>query len=152
MKNPNAPLDVSLVDKSIGYLLRRAARKLQEVTVPVLRGHDLSRQELTTLTLVHGNPDCTLRTLAQAVAVDPPAMNRIVNNLERKGLIARQKQESDARYTYFSISDLGQTVMQAASPPVLEVESQVLAALSPEERDALFRALRKLTIEDGSAS
>lgn len=149
MKNRIPPLDTDAVSISIGYLLRRASRQLREVTVPVLRDYDLSRLELTTLILIHSNTDCILRGLAEAVAVDPPAMNRIVNNLESKGLITRRKSTSDARYTHFSISPAGRSVIEQASPPVLDVEHEALAVLSSQERDALFKALQKLTLEDG---
>ena len=146
MKRTALPLDVDSVNQSIGYLLRRASRRLREVTVPVLKDHDLSPLELTTLNLVHQNPDCVLRTLAHAVAVEPPAMNRIANSLEDKGLIARRKSKTDARYTYFSISPEGLEIMKTASAAGLELESGVLTALTSEERASLFSALQKLTM------
>lgn len=145
MQIANEPLNIIVVSESIGYLLRRASRRLSEVTVPVLKDYGLSRLELTTLNLVHQNPDCVLRTLAEAVAVEPPAMNRIVNNLENKGLIARRKSETDVRYTYFSILPHGLQCMNMASPAVLNKEADVLSTLSAEEQGALFSALIKLT-------
>lgn len=145
MQKSNAPLDVTPVSKSIGYLLRRASRRFREVTVPLLKEYGLSPLELTTLNLIDQNPDCVLRTLARAVAVEPPAMNRIANSLEDKGLIARRKSKTDARYTYFSISPEGLRRIQDASDAILNLEAEVLKALTAEEKDALFLALQKLT-------
>lgn len=144
MRDPDTPLDLSSINNSIGYLLRRASRRLREATVPVLKSHELSPLELTSLTLIRQNPDCILRTLADAVGVEPPAMNRLANSLEAKGLIARRKSESDARYTYFSVLPAGEACMEAAAPEVMGTERDLLDTLPEAERDALFSALRKL--------
>ena len=143
MTTPGAKLDISVVMDSIGYLLRRTSQHFKEATVPALKRHGLSYLELTTLCLIHHNEHCILRTLAEAVGVEPPAMNRIINSLEEKGVVSRLKSPEDGRYTFFRLSQAGKDCMQPAIAEVQEVENEALSILTAKEREALFEALRQ---------
>ncbi|ASJ70299.1 MarR family winged helix-turn-helix transcriptional regulator [Granulosicoccus antarcticus] len=137
-------LDTADMEQSIGYLLRRASRRLRDATVPVLKANGLSPLELTTLYLVSQNPDCVLNLLATATGVESPAMNRIVNSLEEKGYMSRRKSDDDARYTYFSISKSGESCMCVARQAVEEAENKALSSLSASDQKALFTHLQQL--------
>ena len=136
-------LCLDVVETSMGFLLRHASQRLKEATVPVLKQHGLSTLELTTMNLIQANDACILRTLANAVGVEPPAMNRIINSLEEKKLASRYKSASDARYTFFKLTDAGADCLKNASVSVQCAENDVLQPLTDCERQSLLIYLRK---------
>ncbi len=144
MRGPGEKLSTEEAETSIGFLLRRASQRCKEVTVPVLKRNGLSPHELTTLNMIHINDSCILRTLSEGVGVESPAMNRIMNSLEKKKLVCRQKDSRDMRYTYFTLTRAGVELVEKATPEVQEVEDKVLLALTEDERKQLFSSLRKL--------
>lgn len=135
------------VEYSIGYLLRRAHRMAQNVTIPILANHGLSQLELTTLYLVNENRDCTLKNISKAVFLEPPAMHRLLKGLEKKGLISRSKSEQDARYTLTRITPSGEQKIADSVDDVRNIERAFLEKLSRNQRKQLFTILQALTIE-----
>lgn len=144
MDKEQVELQTSGVSESIGYLLRLASKHLRDQTIPVLKRHGLSPHELTTISVIRENPNCVLRSLAVAVAVEPPAMNRIINSLEEKGMIERRKSGKDARYTFFTLLPKGIECSEAARVDVRKTEYEALEPLAPDERAHLFGALKNL--------
>ncbi len=144
MSRPGEKISTEVVETSIGFLLRRTAQRCKDVTVPVLKRNGLATHELTTMNIIHANDACILRTLAEAVGVEPPAMNRIVNSLEHKKLVCRKRYDKDKRYTFFRLTQAGIDLSKKATIEVQEAEDNVLLSLKQEERQQLFLSLRKL--------
>lgn len=143
MTRPGDKLLTDEVEASMHYLLRRASQRFKEAVVPALKDFDLSTLELTTLSLVHSNEWCILRTLAEAVGVEPPAMNRIMNSLEDKQLVTRHKSDSDARYTFFRLTNSGTKCFEMASSSVRDAENDLLECFADKERTTLLLNLRR---------
>jgi len=135
------------VKNSVGYLLRRANKMARDMTIPILARHGLSPLELTTLYLVNENRDCTLRNLAKAVFLEPPAMHRLLNGLEEKGLISRHKSGQDARFTYTRITRSGQNKITDSIDEINKVEHMFLGKLDRNQKEMLLTILQKLALE-----
>lgn len=135
------------VENSIGYLLRRANRMARDVTIPGLAQNGLSPIELTALYLVNENRDCTLRNLAKAVFLEPPAMHRLLNGLEKKGLISRSKSEQDARFTFTRITLLGKKKIADSIEGIRNIERYFLGKLDRNQRKNLITILKALVLE-----
>src|SRR5262245_23690428 len=71
------------------HLLRRLQREDSRLGLSAARLSALS-------VLVFGGPK-TLGQLADAEAVSPPSMTRLVNAMEAEGLVSREKHATDAR-------------------------------------------------------
>ena len=135
------------VENSVGYLLRRANRMARDVTIPGLAQNGLSPIELTALYLVNENRDCTLRNLAKAVFLEPPAMHRLLNGLEKKGLISRSKSEQDARFTFTRITLLGKKKIADSIEGIRNIERYFLGKLDRNQRKNLITILKALVLE-----
>nr|WP_256415911.1 MarR family transcriptional regulator [Ruegeria sp. HKCCD8929] len=99
--------------------------------------------ELTTMSLIQTNDTCILRTLADAVGVEPPAMNRIVNSLEDKQLASRHKSSKDSRYTFFKLTEAGLECLKYTSAAVDQAERDLLGSLTECERQKLLLYLQR---------
>ncbi len=132
------------LENSIGYLLRRANRMARDVTIPMLAKNGLSPLELSTLYLVNKNHDCTLRELSKAVFLEPPATHRLLNGLEKKGLISRRKSKQDARFVHISITPSGHEKVADSADEIKKIEQTFLGKLDVNQREIFVTILKKL--------
>jgi len=132
------------LENSIGYLLRRANRMARDVTIPMLAKNGLSPLELSTLYLVNENHDCTLRELSKAVFLEPPATHRLLNGLEKKGLISRRKSKQDARFVHISITPSGHEKVAGSADEIKKIEQTFLGKLDVNQREIFVTILKKL--------
>lgn len=137
-------MNYSQIEESIGYLLRRVNRIAREVTVPVLEKHGLLPMELSTLVIIRDNPGCTLRELAGAVYLEPPATHRMIKGLEEKGLVTRNKSDHDARYIHINITPAGQDKIDKTSEQVLSIEHEFTSRLTDDQKENLISMLKTL--------
>ncbi len=68
----------------------------------------------------------------------------IVDNLERDGLVRRDRDPDDRRVVNVSLTDAGREVIEGIFPAHVEAIVEAMAALSPEEQAELGRLCKKL--------
>lgn len=82
--------------------------------------------------------------LAAAMGVEPPTATKMLQRMERTGLIERRPDPEDARISRVYLTQRGRALEQ----PVLEVwkqlEAQTVAGLSPTEQALLRRLLMQV--------
>src|SRR5438105_8922943 len=84
------------------HLLRRARRTDPRTGV--------SAAQLSALSVLMGGPR-TLGDLAAAEQVQPPTMSRLIREMERQGLVGRERDPSDARLAWIHWTPAGQQVL-----------------------------------------
>jgi DNA-binding MarR family transcriptional regulator len=89
--------------------------------------------------LVFGGPR-SIGELAAAEQVRPPTISRLVRDLERDGLVARETDAADARVQVVRATAAGEALLVAGRRRRVARLSAALAALTPDEREALERA------------
>lgn len=82
--------------------------------------------------------------LGRATSVDRSDVATVLAELERLGLVARDVDPDNRRRNIVSISKAGSKRLRALDELLDEVQEQVVAPLSPNERRQLTRLLRKL--------
>ena len=91
---------------------------------------------------------CSQREMADYFEVDPAAVSRMLESLERGGFIRRQRDENSRRRGLVEITDAGQVALAAWRERCRQLEERMLADFTPEERtqfaDFLSRAYRNL--------
>jgi DNA-binding MarR family transcriptional regulator len=76
--------------------------------------------------------------LADSILLSRSGLTRLVDRMEREGLIARESCPSDARGSFARLSDAGRAKLAAAQRTHLAgVRERFLDRLTPEEQDAL---------------
>jgi DNA-binding MarR family transcriptional regulator len=87
--------------------------------------------------------------LADALSLDPSNVVGLLNELEERELIVRRRDRADRRRHIVELSPRGKEELAAGYARVAEVEDKLFAALSKEERAALYHLLQRAV---GSAS
>lgn len=85
----------------------------------------------------------TVKQLAHAATVDPPAATVAVNDLEDRGLVVRRTDPANRRCKVVSLTDAGREVLRIIDA-VDDPAPDTLAALSDDELSALRTVLAKL--------
>jgi DNA-binding MarR family transcriptional regulator len=82
--------------------------------------------------------------LARRQRVESPSMCRMVDRLEREGLVSRERDLADRRVIRVRITPAGRTAAEAGREAVAELEERAFGALTREERQTLADLLGRL--------
>lgn len=72
-------------------------------------------------------------TLASRLGIETPTLVRILDRIEKLGLIARVPCESDRRQKYLEITESGLALVADIESDVIATRHEMLAGLSPED-------------------
>ena len=111
---------------------------------PVLHAHDISMWGYIVLTALVEQPVRTQAALAQAINADKSRIIGVLDELQERGLIHRQPDETDRRVHLLSLTPAGDRLRRSVEAAIRHREEQVLATLPPADRDAFLRSLKAL--------
>lgn len=121
-------------------LLHAHARATRLLEAELEQAHNLPLASYDVLVQLTESPEGRLRMseLAEAVLLSRSGLTRLVDRLEREGLVERRSCPSDARGTFAVLTEAGRNRLRDASGTHLRgVASHVLSHFSPEELDLL---------------
>jgi DNA-binding MarR family transcriptional regulator len=104
---------------------------------------DLSPRQAHLLRLLADEP-APMRNLACALRCDPSNVTGMVDRLEERGLVERRADPADRRVKMLALTTEGARVRDALTDRLLAPPPE-LAALSPEDQEALRDLLRRAT-------
>jgi DNA-binding MarR family transcriptional regulator len=141
------PVDTA-TNARVGYLVYRLERRLRSRLDQAVRAHGVTATEYVTLSVLRERDGLSCAQLARLAFVTPQAMNLVVSALERRNLVQRQPDPDHRRVLRASVTPEGLDVLQRCDLSMDEIESDMLADLSPEAvdivRDALAVCARSL--------
>ncbi|BCJ43659.1 hypothetical protein GCM10010168_40320 [Actinoplanes ianthinogenes] len=132
---------VGLLAEAYTGLMNRLAAQFEE--------HRLSTVEFEVLMRLARSPGHRLRMtdLAGQTTLSTSGVTRVVDRMERDGLVRREACPSDRRSSYAVITEVGQERLAQVLPGHLELVQRWYAGLLPQDRfDQLLDSLR--TIRD----
>jgi DNA-binding MarR family transcriptional regulator len=121
-------------------LVPRLDRELQE-------SHGLPLTWYDVLLELNGAPDrrLTMGQLGAVAAVSRTRVSRVVDELVRAGLVARQPNPADGRSAFAALTPAGRAALRKAAPTyVAAVQREFADHLTATEREVLAGALRKV--------
>jgi DNA-binding MarR family transcriptional regulator len=111
------------------------------------RDSKLAMVEYQVLAMLSESPRRTMRmsSLAEVTNASLSRLSRVVKRLEDRGLVRREPDPSDGRFTLAILTDDGlRTIVDAAPAHVSHVRSLVIDALSPEQLRRLGRGAERI--------
>lgn len=128
----------------VGYNLKRAYMIVQADFRAALGIDGLSPRAFSALALVVANPGITQSELSRQLGVERSGLVAIVDDLERRGLIARAAVPGDRRVQALVPSARGRAVYLEALATAERHERALLSDLSEAERATLLDLLRRI--------
>ncbi len=112
---------------------------------PVWRENGLSMREYDVLyTLAKCEAPARLGELQQGVLLSQPALSRLVDRLEARGLVARNSDQTDGRAVRVALTTEGGRLQQTVGRSHARSVERELRALTPDEQRELKRLVTKL--------
>lgn len=139
--------DQSALLDLVGYNIRRAYLVIQALFDREMEKHDLRQAEFSVLSVVRENPGINQRALAEALAVAPPNLATLLDRLEARGLLARQRSTEDKRVQHVELTTQGVRLYGRALKAAAAADAGALEHLSDAEREQLKTLLRKIFVE-----
>jgi MarR family transcriptional regulator, temperature-dependent positive regulator of motility len=130
-----------------GHLIRR----LQQIAVSIFigkceaAGHDLTPVQFAALTTIRNHDGMAQTTLAGMIAYDAATLGGVVERLVQKGLVRRETSPQDRRAKSLHLTQAGEALLDAVAPVVIDVQTAILAGLTPAEQRTFMHLLRKAT-------
>ena len=125
-----------------GYLLKRAQSALHAGMAGALREHGATLAQYAVLTALDEEPGLSNAGLARRSFVTPQTMNQVLLELEQKGWVARHPHPGHARILQAELSKTGRAALRACHRAAAVVEEQMLAPLTPSDRQQFAATLR----------
>lgn len=156
-RNGSAPrkIDRGPLPNYYGYNLRIAQVAVFEDFSHIVgrladRMGELTPGRFSLLTLLRHNPGINQTDLSRAVGLDKSTLTPALDQLERKGLIVRERTVADRRTYALRLSERGEALLDGLDSKVRQHEQNIVSALNPSERTALLRLLKKIARSLGS--
>lgn len=128
----------------IGYNLKRTTHAVQAGVSATLKPFELRLLTYSALTVIVANPGLRQSQLADALAVERANVVMLVDELEQRELITRDKVPTDRRAYALHSTLKGSQLQKAAYEADLAYQNRLLADLSPAEVTQLTDSLRKI--------
>jgi DNA-binding MarR family transcriptional regulator len=103
------------------------------------------------LRLVAQQPGLSQQALATTLAIPANRLVGMIDELERRELLRRERSAADRRVYELSLAPAGQELLGEIARVGMEQEAEVTAALDPEERARLAELLQRVADELGLA-
>ncbi|HEV2738241.1 MAG TPA: MarR family transcriptional regulator [Candidatus Elarobacter sp.] len=135
----------SRLDGLLGYHLRRAQLRAFAAFGRHLKETGLTPTLFGVLAMIEARPGIGQGEVADALGADRSTMVRLVDQLERRGLVRRDPHPGDRRTVLPALTAEGRALLERATPLVHASEDAFAGALSPHEREQLAGFLRRLS-------
>ena len=126
---------------SIGPRMRLLHNVLAARSISALEPFGLPTGSHTVLSLIAANPGSTQTALAEAAGLNKSALVGIVDELEKRGLAARDRSPSDRRRNHLTVTAKGKAELKTMFARVAPGEAQIREVLGPRDHALLLELL-----------
>jgi DNA-binding MarR family transcriptional regulator len=133
-------------EESVFVEMSRTVELLSREPARLLRRVELSAPQYNVLRILRGAPGGLLcGQIAERMITRDPDITRLLDRLEKRGLIARFRQDEDRRRILVRIAMNGLALLARLDEPICQVHRSLLAHLGPvklRQLESLLRACR----------
>jgi MarR family transcriptional regulator, multiple antibiotic resistance protein MarR len=145
---PGATAGIPDDEMVIGHLVARARSALLTGLDGELEPFGLTGAQFAVLKNVADGIASTAADLCRTMHYDTGSMTRMLDRLEEKSVLRRERCTEDRRVVYLRITDTGNELLPQLRTAAVHVLSRHLAGFSPAEVDSLKQFLVRM-IENG---
>ena len=133
----------SCAEEALFLELLRTSDVLSRRLAYVIKNEDLSPNQYNVLRILRGAPDgLACGEIANRMITRDPDITRLLDRLEKRGLISRCRETKDRRMVLTRISPEGAKLLARLDEPVQEAHREQLGHLGRERLKALAELLR----------
>lgn len=146
LPNDTVAFNYDTLDRLVGFQMKRAFNLIQADLLETLKPFELRMLTYTALALIADNPDLSQTQLASAMDIERANLVVIVDELERRELIVRDRVPSDRRVYALNITLPGRRLLKKAVAAVVAHEARLFAGMHKKTRDSLINTLTEFQL------
>jgi DNA-binding MarR family transcriptional regulator len=131
---------------SVGYLMRICTNRFLPQMEALFEDQELTFSQWTTLVALHDGRISTAGDLAHNICHDAGSLTRLIDEMVKRGLVTRSRNESDRRVVTLALTTRGGDLVEELAPRVMHFWNDLLAGFSHAEIDTLINLLTRLVL------
>ncbi|MGV9350665.1 MarR family winged helix-turn-helix transcriptional regulator [Streptomyces spiralis] len=143
MADAEAPL--AAIRSLPSWLLGRAAARGRALVADALAAEGMKMWHHVVLSAVRDLAPVAQADLGRSVGLDPKDLVGVLNDLQSAGLVLREPDPRDRRKNAVSLTDEGARLLARCEKAAREANDELLAPLSPPERDRFMALLIRIS-------
>lgn len=147
-KAPSSSISLGVLPELVGFQLRMAQIAMFKDFSESIGDLEMTPGLFGVLVIIEANPDLKQSELARATHLDRSTVVSVIDNLERRSLVERRAAPNDRRSNALRLTSDGGALLRKVKQKVGEHEKRLVATLSPAERQALVKLLKKIFPEN----
>lgn len=124
--------------------LRRIVRALQDYSREVSSKFGITAPQLWALKTIFQHDGLPLGELSRKMYLHPSTISGVIDRLENKGYVVRDRSKTDRRVVTVRLSPAGESLVKRAPSPAQGKMIHGLRGLSEDELNVIFCSVRKL--------
>ena len=136
--------DNYVTQRSLGYLLRHLVKLLEPRAEAMFADAALSFTQWLALRLVHDRVVDNSAGIARMLCHNSGAVTRLVDQLEARGLLERQRDSGDRRIVRLATTAAGVAAIENVNPRMIGMWNELLDEFSNSEVETLLSLLGRL--------
>ncbi|MGF6770549.1 DNA-binding MarR family transcriptional regulator [Paraburkholderia sp. GAS199] len=133
------------INESVGYLIARVQSQLnQMVTQRTLANLGVTATQASMLFMLAIGRCTTAAELAREYAIDASAVTRLLDRVEKRGLLSRMRSVKDRRVVQLSLTNSGRELANQIPEIFTQALDRAVLGFTPEEVGFLKSMLRRL--------
>jgi len=129
---------------SAGYLIVNTGRKLTQNLTQLFQTHNLTSEQWSLLVSLHNEEGISQKELAERTEKDPANVTRILDQLERKGLVRRVTNPEDRRSFRMFVTEAGREAAVELMPVEAQFVQDILIDIPQAEIEAFKAFMQKV--------
>ncbi|MBB6176932.1 MarR family 2-MHQ and catechol resistance regulon transcriptional repressor [Anoxybacillus tengchongensis] len=125
-------------------VLSRAHKAVSEHVKHDIQRYGLNPTEFGVLDLLYHKGAQPIQQIGDKILLTSGTMTYVIDKLEEKGYIVRQRCEKDRRITYAVITEEGKALMDYIFPQHAQKMSEIFQSLSTDEKEMAIHLLKKI--------
>jgi DNA-binding MarR family transcriptional regulator len=142
---------VAVLDRSPSHLLHRALQLALDLYAEEIGPDGVTQRQYAVLAAVADHEGATQSDLVRITGIDRSTLADMAVRMIAKGLLARDRSQTDARANAVSLTAKGREVLEDARPKMTKADSRLLKLMSDGRRQTLVALLREL-VRGGEAA
>lgn len=138
------------LSESVGYLLSRVRSTMwNEMTQHTSSELGITGTQASIVFMLAAGRGTTSADLAREYGIDASAVTRLIDRLEKRGLLSRVRSEEDRRVVRLALTPEGYALAEQIPAIFKRVLDKMLNGFSPEEVGFLKSLLRRVLVNSG---
>ncbi|MGT2907948.1 MarR family winged helix-turn-helix transcriptional regulator [Streptococcus dentiloxodontae] len=132
---------------SFGFNLGKIVQKMDKVFSETIEQYAIDSRDYGILLTVLNHPSLTQAEIGDRMGIDRTTIGQLIDDLERKALLQRQKNPKDRRQNLLILTTTGEKIAREMWESMHKIEQEIVKNLTKEEEQTIL-TIAKIIQED----